>query len=149
MPQICVETLIQTKITALMKNRVWIYTGLIVFMGLVSFPVWYGSVQGTTVRNPDIVVRTRNVPGKSKCVMPVEYMRASHMRLLADWREAVVRTGDRSYTSPDGRRFRRSLTNTCLDCHSNKSEFCDRCHQNIAAQPNCWDCHVAPHEEVR
>ena len=21
-----------------------------------------------------------------------------------------------------------SLSNTCLDCHSNKAEFCDRCH---------------------
>ncbi len=132
-----------------MRNKAGIYAGLIVFLGLVSFPVWYRSAQGTAVRNPEIVVKTRNLHGKDKCVMPVEYMRASHMRLLADWRETVVRTGTRSYVSSDGRTFRRSLTDTCLDCHSNKSEFCDRCHQYVAAQPNCWNCHVAPHEEVR
>jgi hypothetical protein len=120
-----------------------------VFLGLISFPVWYRSAQGGGVQPPDIVIRTRNVPGKDKCVMPVEYMRASHMQLLKGWRETVVRTGDRNYASPDGRRFRRSLNETCLDCHSNKSEFCDRCHSYVAAQPNCWDCHVAPREEAR
>jgi len=95
------------------------------------------------------VVKTKNMPGKDRCVMPVEFMRTSHMNLLKDWRETVVRTGDRSYSSPDGRTFRRSLTNTCLDCHSNKSAFCDSCHNYMGVNPNCWDCHVTPPEETR
>jgi hypothetical protein len=39
-----------------------------------------------------------------------------------------------------------SLTRTCLDCHSNKAEFCDRCHTYMAVDPYCWDCHVEPKE---
>jgi hypothetical protein len=35
-----------------------------------------------------------------------------------------------------------SLSNTCLDCHSNKAEFCDRCHNYASVSPYCWDCHI-------
>jgi hypothetical protein len=132
-----------------MKDKVKIYIGVLIFLGLVSFPVWYRVVLGKAGHRPDIVIQTKNAPGKDRCVMPAEYMRASHMNLLKDWRETVVRRGDRNYFSPDGRAFQRSLTNTCLDCHSNKSTFCDSCHKYTAVNPNCWDCHVAPPEEPR
>jgi hypothetical protein len=132
-----------------MNDKARIYAGTAVFLGLVLLPVWYRSVQGGAASRPEIVIKTKTMPGRNQCVMPVEYMRTSHMNLLRDWRETVVRAGDRNYTSPDGRRFQRSLTNTCLDCHSNKSTFCDSCHNYVAAKPNCWDCHVAPQEEGR
>jgi hypothetical protein len=132
-----------------MKDKTKIYLGVLIFLGLVLFPVWYRAAWGKVEHRPDIVIKTKNVPGKDRCVMPVKYMRTSHMNLLKDWRETVVRTGDRDYASPDGRTFRRSLTNTCLDCHSNKSTFCDACHNYMAVNPNCWDCHVVPPEEPR
>jgi hypothetical protein len=132
-----------------MNDKAKIYIGVLIFLGLVLFPVWYPSASGRSARRPEIVVKTKNMPGKDRCVMPGEYMRASHMNLLKEWRETVVRTGDRSYSSPDGRTFQRSLTHTCLDCHSNKSTFCDSCHNYMSVTPNCWDCHVAPHEETR
>jgi len=116
---------------------------------LILFPVWYRSASGQGGGPPDIVVKTKSVPGKERCVMPVEYMRTSHMNLLGNWRETVVRTGARRYTGSDGREFLRSLTATCLDCHSNKSTFCDACHNYLAVTPDCWDCHVAPREEGR
>lgn len=130
-----------------MNDKTKIYLGLAVFLGVILFPVWYRS--GAAANPPDIVIRTKSVPGRNRCVMPVEYMRSSHMNLLKEWRETVVRTGDRDYASPDARHFRRSLTDTCLDCHSNKSAFCDRCHNYVAARPDCWNCHVAPREEVQ
>jgi hypothetical protein len=130
-----------------MNDKVRIYFGTAVFLGLILFPVWYRSVSGKAAAHPEIVVKTKDVAGKNRCVMPVEYMRTSHMNLLKEWRETVVRTGDRNFISTDGREFRRSLTNTCLDCHSNKSTFCDSCHNYVAANPNCWECHVAPREE--
>jgi hypothetical protein len=132
-----------------MKDKIKIYAGAAIFLGIILFPVWYNFASGRSAYRPEIVVKTKGIPGKDKCVMPVEYMRSSHMKLLRDWREEVVRTGERSYTSPDGRPFRRSLTDTCMDCHSNKSSFCDRCHDYAAMQPNCWNCHVAPNEEAR
>jgi hypothetical protein len=132
-----------------MKDKAKIYGGVAIFLGIILFPVWYNSASGRSAYRPEIVIKTKSIPGKDKCVMPVEYMRSSHMKLLNEWRETVVRSADRGYTSPDGRRFRRSLTETCMDCHSNKSSFCDRCHDYAALQPDCWNCHVAPNEEVR
>jgi len=130
-----------------MNDKAKIAAGLAVFLGIVLLPVWYNLASGKAGGAPEIIVKTRNMPGKNQCVMAADYMRASHMTLLNDWRETVVRTGDRRFVSSDGRHFQRSLTNTCLDCHSNKQEFCDRCHDYAASQPDCWNCHVAPREE--
>ncbi len=132
-----------------MKDKAKIYAAAAILLGMMLLPVWYNLATGRPASQPEIIIKTKDVPGRDKCVMPVEYMRASHMKLLGDWRESVVRSEDRIYTGPDGRRFRRSLTDTCLDCHANKSSFCDRCHDYAATQPNCWNCHIAPAEEAR
>ena len=132
-----------------MNDKMKIYAGAALFLGIILFPVWYNLASGKSAYRPDIVVQTAKVPGRDLCVLPAVSMRATHMTLLKDWREAVVRTGNREHTGSDGRRFRRSLTDTCLDCHSNKQSFCDRCHDYTAVRPNCWNCHVAPPEEAR
>jgi hypothetical protein len=69
-------------------------------------------------------------------------MRADHMTLLNEWRDLVVRENQRTYTATDGTEYEMSLTKTCLDCHSNKEEFCDKCHTYADVSPYCWDCHV-------
>jgi hypothetical protein len=130
-----------------MSDKIKIYAGVMVFLGLVLFPVWYRPASGSSLAQQEIVVKTRTIPGKDQCVMPAAYMRTSHMILLDNWRQTVVRSGDRSYLSPDGRHFQRSLTGTCLDCHSNKSRFCDRCHNYLSVRPDCWECHVEPRED--
>jgi hypothetical protein len=76
--------------------------------------------------------------------MPVEYMRTSHMDLLIDWRDRVVRENVRTWSAPDGRTHPIGLTGTCLRCHASKAEFCDRCHTYAGVAPSCWDCHVDP-----
>jgi hypothetical protein len=73
-------------------------------------------------------------------------MKANHMDLLNEWRDLVVRDGKRIYDSFDGKEYIMSLSNTCMDCHSNKSEFCDSCHDYSGVIPYCWDCHVEPEE---
>ena len=67
------------------------------------------------------------------------------MQLLDDWRMAV-RNGARLHITPDGKRHTMSLTSTCLGCHDNKTEFCDRCHTYAGTAPDCWACHIAPKE---
>jgi hypothetical protein len=81
-----------------------------------------------------------------QCVMPTEYMRAEHMQLLDLWRHSVVRNAERVYVNPSGKEFTMSLSNTCLDCHNNKADFCDKCHAYASVTPYCWDCHVDPKE---
>ena len=75
-------------------------------------------------------------------------MRSNHMKLLNTWRDSVVREGNRSYRATDGKVYHASLTGTCLECHSNKGQFCDRCHDYAGSKPACWNCHLIP-EEVR
>ena len=122
-----------------------IIIGLVVFIALVSYPIWYDAARGDipTSADPKIVTTEK------ECVAPTEYMKANHMDLLNQWRDDVVRRGVRVYTAESGRIFEMSLTHTCMDCHSNKSEFCDECHNYAGVDPYCWDCHIEPEEGQR
>ena len=117
-----------------------IIIGLIVFIGLFSFPLWKYATGGEVTKKPNLVL-----PPKAdviECVNTTEYMHSSHMDLLNEWRDEVVRKGKRIYISPSGKKFNMSLTKTCLSCHSNKEQFCDRCHSYMGVDPYCWDCHL-------
>jgi len=46
----------------------------------------------------------------------------------------------------DVREHEKSLTGTCLSCHSSKEAFCNRCHEYVGADPYCWECHIDPGE---
>jgi hypothetical protein len=114
--------------------------GLGVFLVLLLFPVWYNIANDRTDYVPELEKAARG----ETCVEDVAYMRSNHMDLLNDWRERVVRQGER--WTADG--VEMSLTRTCLGCHQNKANFCDKCHSYMAVDPYCWTCHVIP-EEVR
>lgn len=120
-----------------------IITGLIIFLCLITAPVWYimASGEGTYVPEPEIATEDK------QCIEATQYMRNKHMDFLKDWRESVVREGTRTYVASDGQEYDMSLTDTCMDCHLNKAEFCDRCHNYVGAKPNCWDCHSEPGED--
>ena len=123
-----------------------IIPGLVIFLVLITFPVWYNAASGKASYVPDPQITTT----AEACVAPTEYMKAAHMDLLNQWRNEVVREGQREYISPEGKVYKKSLSNTCMDCHANKAEFCDRCHSYVAVgQPNCWECHVEPQENRR
>ena len=122
--------------------------GLIIFLVLITLPIWYNMAVGKGDARPDVEILTKNTPGKDKCVLPADEMRESHMDVLFEWREKVVREGDRIHTAPDGRKFNMSLTHTCLECHSNRENFCQKCHDYMGVKPYCWTCHVDP-KEVR
>jgi hypothetical protein len=129
-------------------NRGMIITGIVVFLIAAAFPFWYG--RGKAVLPPDLKLDTPAIQRlkDKRCVESTTYMRASHMKLLNAWRDDVVRNGKRTYKAEDGRVYNMSLTGTCLECHSNKKQFCDRCHDYSGAKPACWSCHIIP-EEVR
>ena len=122
-----------------MKDKKLIITGLIIFIVITTFPFWYN--RGKAAPAPELQL-TDKAKAAKVCVRSTEYMKAEHMQLLDVWREAVVRRGERIYVNPDGKEFNMSLSNTCLDCHSNKTEFCDRCHNYASVRPYCWDCHI-------
>lgn len=125
-----------------MRDRVWITLGLVVFLVGITYPIWFNNAAGVRAEAP---VLRRPVKGPN-CVAPLEYMRASHMELLKAWRDEVVRQGNRRFVAFDGRTYTMSLSKTCLDCHDNRAEFCDRCHSYAGVSPYCWDCHVDPRQ---
>ena len=118
-----------------------IVVGLVIFLVLASFPVWFSATQGRSDYRPELEYPV----GETRCVESREYMRTWHMDLLNQWRDSVVRKGERDYTSEaHGTHHDMSLQNTCMKCHTNKANFCDRCHDYVGVSPKCWDCHVEP-----
>jgi hypothetical protein len=123
-----------------MRDKGRIILGLLVFLALATFPIWYNLGSGDSPRPPEL----RLPSGETECVRDTEFMRTDHMTLLMDWRDEVVRENDRIFTAQGGQRYYKSLSGTCLSCHDDKQAFCDKCHDYLGVKPYCWDCHVVP-----
>lgn len=121
--------------------------GLLVVAGVSPFLLSLGSGGGGTP--PDLTEVLEQARAKGTCVESTEHMRNAHMDLLNDWRDTVVRDGQRFYER-DGEQVMMSLTRTCLDCHGSREEFCTKCHDYLGVTPHCWDCHLdaVPLEKV-
>ncbi len=129
-------------------NAPSIIAGLLVLIGLLTFPFWYNA--GDVVAAPEPSLDTPVLQGlqDKQCIEPTPYMRSKHMELLRHWRDEVVRKGKAIYVASDGREYEMSLQGTCLDCHSNTDQFCGRCHDYAGVEPGCWTCHLQPEENV-
>ena len=121
-----------------------ILLGLIVFVALATSPIWLDRGKAAPAPKLELTPRAKLA---GSCVESEEFMRSSHMKLLDEWRDAAVRNDTRVYMSDNGRIYDISLQNTCLDCHSNKEKFCDRCHEYAGVRKlYCFDCHLEPKE---
>jgi len=111
----------------------------------MTYPFW-NNIGSAAYQRPEI-----EKPKNAKdCVESVEFMRAEHMAMLNDWRDEVVRGGEHEYHSTASHQvFQKSLTKTCIKCHENKDQFCDKCHATVSVNPYCWDCHVDPKGEKK
>ena len=114
-----------------------IIIGLIIFVVLFTSPIWINLAGGASSAEPEL----EKAKG-TDCVLPASEMKARHMDLLNQWRDDVVRRGERIHVAPNGRKYNMSLSKTCLDCHASKANFCDRCHSYLAVDPYCWSCHI-------
>ena len=129
----------------------YILVGLLVFIGLATFPIWFD--HGKAVAPADPSLKTAVISGmmSKHCILPKEQMITEHMKILNVWRTQVVRYGQRVYVAPNGEKYQMSLETECFRCHSNKAEFCDRCHTfaglEKASDPYCFSCHVVPSEK--
>ena len=121
-----------------------VIAGLIIFVVMVTFPFWYNHGKAAPAPEPKLSEKAK---AAKECVRPKEFMKAEHMQVLDVWRDTVVRGAQRTYENESGKEYTMSLTNTCLDCHTEKTEFCDRCHNYASVSPYCWDCHIDPKEK--
>lgn len=121
-----------------------IIIGLIIGIGLFLSPFFYNAGKAAKAPDPELTAKAKEA---KVCVAKKEYMRESHFNLLDEWRQTAVRDGERYYTAWDGKKYYKSLQVTCFDCHSNKTKFCDQCHNYLDVDPYCWDCHIVPEEK--
>ena len=128
-----------------MSDKKWIITGVVIFVAVVAFPFWFNMGKAAPAPELELTKRAKDL-NHGKCVMPTDYMQAEHMQLLDLWRHSVVRNAKRVFVNSSGQTFDMSLSNTCLDCHVDKAEFCDKCHNYASVTPYCWDCHIDPKE---
>ena len=116
-----------------------IIVGLLILVVLATVPIWYPIVMGSPGPAP-VVELPANA---TQCVEGKSFMTTQHMKLLNEWRDAVVREGEKTYTSKAfGVTYDMSLTETCMGCHTDRDTFCNRCHDYADVHPYCWDCHV-------
>jgi hypothetical protein len=124
-----------------MNDRVKILLALALFLALASFPIWYTLGASGATGRPELQLPT----DASRCIFATDEMARNHMHLLDDWRNAVVRRGEKEFTSEfTGKTYTMSLTGTCLGCHTDRDAFCTRCHDYAGVSPSCWDCHLEP-----
>jgi len=117
-----------------MFNAKYIIPGLCLFLVLMFLPTFVG-------RGRPYEVKLELPKDQKACIEDTQVMRDKHMQILNEWRTEAVRDGNRIYTNAKGQKFVKSLTNTCMGCHTNKAAFCDRCHNTVGVNPYCWDCH--------
>ncbi len=126
-----------------MYNKGVIISGLIISVLLVTFPFWFNALSANSTM-PEVELPPG---GEKNCIYPAEKMREEHMVILNEWRDDVLRNGNRTTVEVDGKVYRKGLQLACMECHSNKAEFCDRCHTYASVKPYCWDCHLSPQQQ--
>lgn len=62
------------------------------------------------------------------------WMRKHHWQFLRWLREEAVRYGRRGELS----------LNKCIECHGSREAFCNRCHEAVSLEPDCFGCHDYP-----
>ncbi len=119
-----------------------IIPGLVLFLGLFTFPLWHNLASGKMDYVPKLKLPTDK--DKKECVEPKDVIRVRHKTLLEDWRNSVVRNAGKTYVASNKKKYTMSLNRTCMNCHRDKAEFCDQCHNYAGVTNKCWDCHVYP-----
>jgi len=135
------------------QTLVAVLVGLVVFAGAALFMLGAHHNVRTATAAPAssaiVASPAKAVPiDSTKCIAPTEYMKAHHMQVLDQWRFDSVRKGTRTFVTPDGRHFDKSL-NTCLGCHASNPMFCFMCHDYANVKPTCWSCHLSPMETTK
>ncbi len=121
-----------------------IIPGLIIFVGLVTSPLWYNAMSGKLGYVPKPEIAPEILKAKKECVEPKAFIRVNHKNLLEDWKESVVREGVRIYRASNKKTYTMDLNRTCMSCHQDRTKFCDQCHNYMGVTNKCWDCHIYP-----
>lgn len=125
-----------------MYNSKAVIAGIVVFLVICSSPFWAG-IGSRGYEKPQVALPQGLAA--QECVESAEFMLREHMQLLNEWRDQALRHDNRTYvSSTTGKKWEISLQNTCLKCHNDYEQFCDKCHVTNNVDPYCWTCHILP-----
>ncbi|MCI5212204.1 MAG: cytochrome C [Candidatus Electrothrix sp. ATG2] len=121
-----------------------IIAGLVIFVVLITFPVWYNNLIGDVEAIPAVtdtelseaMFQGITFPNDAKHALSTAEMRSTHMQMLETIHAKAMADG---YTpEKDGKK--KSMQ--CMMCHGTKEKFCDSCHVHAAVETtDCWSCH--------
>ena len=93
-----------------------IIPGLIIFVVLATFAIWYGAGDAKQVPKPEKPV------GYTNCVKPTQEMKESHMSLLNEWRTRLSAKERENRLKPVARCMRKACrTGVCIAITTRKS----------------------------
>jgi len=108
---------------------------IIILLPLAASMVGFAFAAGREI--PEVFLEKAD-PRWESCVRDAEYMRFYHMDFLKEVREDVVRAGIKGGVTLAG----------CGDCHRNRIEFCDKCHNAASVSLDCFGCHFYPETDA-
>jgi cytochrome c1 len=119
-----------------------IIPGLLIFVLLITFPIWYNNLSNAkpveSPAPPDKAMLTGFTFANGKEHPSAAEMRAKHMEVLQSFHAAADPA--KMAAAQKGEKMQ---TMSCVMCHGSKEQFCDSCHANISEKkvPDCWNCH--------
>ena len=123
----------------MLYNAKAVTVGIVAFLVVCTSPFWAG-FGSSDYTSPKV-----SLPKDAKeCIEDTAFMKAEHMQLLNEWRDQALRQGNRVYVAKNGKKWIISLQSTCLKCHNDYEQFCDKRHKTNNVEPYCWSCHVLP-----
>lgn len=104
---------------------------------IILLPVGYSVLSAVfSQTTPDGSPFLAKPEGADRCVRDTTYMRFHHMDFLKELRNQAAREGIRGDVTIAG----------CRDCHTNRKQFCNRCHDAVNLHLDCFRCHYYPLE---
>ncbi|MCI5131014.1 MAG: cytochrome C [Candidatus Electrothrix sp. EH2] len=127
-----------------MYDKGKIITGLVIFVLLITFPLWYNNLIGDVEALPtvsdnelaEVMFESMPFPNDAEHALSTPEMRSTHMNMLEQIHAVAMQQG--YDPAKDGKKNQMQ----CLMCHGTKEAFCDSCHASAAVTtPDCWTCH--------
>ena len=107
---------------------------VLVFVLIILAPFGYSLIRPVFTQGSATGEVFLDIPDEGECVRETAYMRFYHMDLLKQTREEVIRDGTRGEITLSG----------CGDCHTYREQFCNRWHDAVTLNLDCFGCHYYP-----
>ena len=124
----------------LKKNKSTITVAILAL--IILAPIGFYAVRDAIPQDTEAFLEKPD-PKYKECVRDTEYMRLQHWVLLKEVRERVVREGKKVTAMQGGEEVEVTLSG-CRDCHTNRSRFCNECHNIANVYLDCFGCHNYP-----